>query len=138
MSNGRPRTRMDIILTVVGAILGWLVSHLYSRSSSKELRAEFGGLKTELAQQTGYLKTLASRLKPTEPVIAREISDAVATGKYAEVELGVFEDGQPCPTCQHGRVSFERWGNGPLGSSNAWFKCKSCGRSFQTSESPND
>lgn len=146
----------NAIFTLLGAVVGWLISHLYARSSSRELTGHFSGQREALAaeaktlslqneqlqaaqrKQGQLIEQIVRHFQKTDPEAASAVISALKESNQSGIEQGIFNENSPCPQCEAGRVSFTNWGGGPLGVSNAWFQCSNCGYRFQTSESSND
>ena len=121
----------NIVYTLLGAMLGWVISHLYAEHSSKELNLQFENV-------VGYLQRIEDRIRPVQPQLADEISKALKTHTFTFAEPGVFGEIDPCTHCGQPALKFTNWGNGPLGQSNAWYQCSNCNYRSQTQESSND
>ena len=123
------------ILTILGGFVGWLITHIYAKKSSHELKEEFDKLNKQLIKQTDFLSAIELRIRPTDPRIADTIQIAIEKQDYSGVELSIIDESDPCPKCGSKSLHFSRWGNGPLGVCNALYKCTKCNYSFQTRES---
>ena len=126
------------ILTILGGFVGWLITHIYAKKSSLELKYEFDKLNKQLFEQTDFLKGIELLIRPTTPSIADKIQIAIEQHDYSGVEPFIIDESDLCPKCCSKSLHFSHWGNGPLGVSNAWYKCNQCNYSFQTPESSSD
>lgn len=128
----------EMYQTLLGILVGLLITSVFARKSSSELREHMQRLKHQLEGQNRLLKQLADHIEPNEPALSEEIRKAVSAGEFPEVQLGVFSDGDVCPSCGASSLRLVRYGNGPLGHQNAWYGCANCQYQFQTIESFGD
>jgi hypothetical protein len=79
---------MDILLTVVGVIFGWIANHFYSRRGSKELKQ----LNSELRADNITLKALVEKL-PTEfrSVLANDARATLTARQLQDLSRTVAE-----------------------------------------------
>jgi hypothetical protein len=85
---------MDILLTIIGAILGWLANHIYSRQGSKELKK----LNSELRADNASLKSLVEKLPtdfrsavandPRATLTAQQLQDVLELPRFSGQFIG--------------------------------------------------
>ncbi len=123
---------MDAILhTSLGILVGILLAMVYSRKSSDELKNTTTTLVDEI-------RSLADQIAPTQPEIAQKLSSIITKYAGSGAEPHIFGENNFCPECTTGKIKLSHYGVGPLGVSNAWYACTSCGYKFQSAESSED
>jgi len=121
------RLIIDIVISAVVAAIFFLLGLKVSQMSHEDLKSEFKQLRNAF-------DNVAEKYVEQCPEVSKEIRKVL---KFkANVAQPSLLRGSPCPNCKKKKTEFQRWGVGPLGSFNAWYKCSNCGFEYQTQEIP--
>jgi uncharacterized protein with PIN domain len=134
---------IGIIIGLVGIAAGGIITHIYARRASDEQSRSFAELMRKLEQQNEHLlatlRDAQSHVAESDPGYAKELEDRLAEVKQDKpdetFQMPIWTDDDRCPKCKEGHLKWSRWGRGPYGSSNAWFRCNNCGQEFPGYES---
>jgi rubredoxin len=129
---------MDVILPILTFLAGWGTRHYYSHVAYSDRKQNHRKVMQELEELKSFMLKTASEIEEDRPDVSEKIKESVQTGEYPEAIIDIVRDGDTCPTCSVGEVEFVEFGRGPLGPTNAWYRCQNCGHAFQTPESPQD
>ena len=130
---------MEIILSLVvglaGIAAGWALTHRYASQSTREMSDQYAGLVKQSREQTkgvlDVLKQIQEPVAQSDPQLAREVQEKiVAVESDPSYNTPVWSDGDQCPKCQEGRLSWAKWAPGPAGFFSAWFRCHKCASEF--------
>jgi len=124
------------LLTIFGIVAGVVVTQIYHRRSSKAQKLYADSQSEKLDTMMTEVQKIADSVKTEQPETAGKLQKVLQ--QVAGVEFGVFDESSFCPKCHKPSLKFIKWGVGPLGSSNAWYRCTNCNYEFQTSESSGD
>ena len=131
---------MEIVLTVIGIVVGIIVTHIYAVRSSKEQANLYGGVIKKYQESHGQLISILEEMrdavKPSNPQLAERVRKQTDEIQKKEESYRTFIafDGDRCPKCKEGTLQWSQWGPGPFGFFNAWFKCGKCGAKFPGQE----
>jgi len=129
---------MEVVLPIITFFAGWGIRHYYSHTASSDRKENHSKVMQKLEEQRGFMLKIASEIEDDRPDVSEKIKESVETGDYPEAIIDIVRDGDICPMCAGGEVQFVEFGPGPLGPTNAWYRCENCGHAFQTPESPLD
>ncbi len=111
-----------------------LITHMVP----KEMAGELHALRQIRNRLTHISESELSELPDASRILDGYERAVAELGKIGGAEPTVLSETDACPRCGKGALKFTNWGVGPLGQSNAWYRCANCQYRFQTSESSSD
>jgi predicted Zn-ribbon and HTH transcriptional regulator len=130
---------VELILLLPGLLVGALISWFFYNKSSDDLRRQVDDLKNDNRELLSAVRKLGETISPSDKESMETVEQTLAQfDRYSSAEPGVYGPKSTCPQCRNSALKQIRFGPGPLGVCNAWYRCGSCGYEFQSSESASD